>query len=304
MSRQPSNAPAGREDAVGGAAATPIEPGVLTIDQALAALARNGHAPRASDGRGHCPLCTSEWTLAISQNGNGAHLTCDSGCDSEHIRGALLAERNRARLADTPSSKLDQLRAQLKLPGLSRVIKRGKDGDAYDLELDDGRRIELGSASDLLRHHHMKAAILGKADVLIKPRKPAEHEAVVELLVQTAELDDQVMTTDEETRAWLGAYVSETHVATLDLNDSGALYEYLGNLSCLGPFIADGRLHVRLRNIATWLNRTGGGRVTVPELSMRLARLKFETTQPSARNGDQTRKARYWRSPAGFEVER
>ena len=272
----------------------------LTVDQVREGLAAHGIRLDERDDACSCPVCDGLMTLTVTTNGAGAHVECSAGCHEQAILGAVRIGLRMAQQGGT-HSPLRLVRDRLALPGVERIVKRGKLGDSYELRMADGQVIELGNAAALLNQATVRARLLPQMRRLPPWIKGREWDAVVEAIEQAAEEIDNVATDAEETRAWLVAWLRQARYPTIDTADTAALYEALGSPP---PAFCDqdGRLHVQLGDLATWINRFTGTRVTMRTLSARLAALDFERTQAAARHGGHVRNRRYWASPEAFEV--
>lgn len=285
-------------------------------DRLTVADARRAHellyrrAP-LDDGRSFCPVCDPsalhEWTATIAKNGKGARLACSNGCNPDAIGAAFSTALRLAGQRNLEDDPLQTIRETLRLPGLVRVVKQGRTGEAYDLELDDGRTVELGDSGDLFDFRKLRKAIAGQADVVIPRLKPAELDAIAERLIREGAANvREVPTAIEQAAGWITAYLDEVHHERhVDLSDSPRLYELLEPTARPPLIDTAGSVHVRLEHLAYWINRLAGlERIGTRELATRLSRLGFATTQLSARRGSDVRKSRYWASPASWEPTR
>jgi len=270
----------------------------ISVEDAVAAAQRMALKPD-EHGRATCPSCHQAKALTISQSGDGAHLECAVGCDGAEI-GILLRHVNKlAALAGTADTPIQQLRDQLTLPGLARVIKYGAAGEAFDLELENGTRVELGTARDVLNLRSFEAAIAGVTGIVIPAKTAAEHRKLVQLLLDVAELREAT-SADDELHEWLEGFertcIYRRHV---DTSDKPSLYDVVKAGQSFKD--VDGRLYVRLADLRTYVTRQLGERTTGRELSRRLGRLGFTKPdhggQIAVRQGAETTSGRYWISP-------
>src|SRR4051794_28304153 len=95
----------------------------------------------------HDPAAAGEPSLRISVNGNGPKFECAAGCPPNAIEAHVeYRMRDRSTTMVRPANALDKVRAQLPELAVAHVIKWGAGGEAYELGLEGGRSIELGSA--------------------------------------------------------------------------------------------------------------------------------------------------------------
>ncbi|MGI8731069.1 MAG: hypothetical protein ACR2LK_13990 [Solirubrobacteraceae bacterium] len=294
-----------------------------TLDQALDALQRL--SPNSlCGGPYHCPWCDPSAEQApglfVNQNGTGPRYECKTGADGcapatiermvvAAIRSVpapaaatTLDERARDVLTRCLNDSWDDASRGLKV---ARVIKRGRH---VDIELDDGRVIEMGTASQMLNRRQFEAAILEQVEILIKPLEVGAHRSLVAGLVAIAERRD-VVTAADETKDWIGEHLRRRgRGPAVDLNDPDDLRDVIVNGGGCPFRTTQGRVCVSLTELRTHVVRgMSGDRLTVPELSTRLSRLGFtkpsEGGQLSVRHNGKSVKARYWISRAGFEEQ-
>ncbi|MFN8131643.1 MAG: hypothetical protein U0R70_08850 [Solirubrobacteraceae bacterium] len=292
---------------------------VLTVAEALEALARIGPPPvengeHAGTHLAHCPVCEIDpyeqgqagaRHLLISQNGKGASLTCTNGCAPQLIAAHLRRAAAQPRTNGTDTDPLAQLREQLRLPTLARVIKRGDAGAVYDLELTDGRRPTLGTSADLLtrtRFRHRMTDLTGHIPPLLKQ---ADHDDLIQQLINIAEQDDQAVTDDEEARSWIASYARNA----LSTPTSGPdLYDTLRDSEArdiAAPALRtpDGHLHLSITGLRNHIERYHGQSITQRDLSIRLLRLGFTRTKLSGRRGQDVKSTRRFTSPTDWSPE-
>jgi hypothetical protein len=194
------------------------------------------------------------------------------------------------------------LRRQLRSPDLRRVIQHGRGNSLWDLELQDGSRIPLGNGEQIQEPKKVRAALLGVGRP-IKRFKLAEFDPITEALSLVAEVEDTIASEVEETLAWVASFLHQQEGRRRSLDPDELL-----------PLLSDpddepawrdeeGRLYLRLPKLARHVTKTIGQRTTVRDLAARLDRCGFVKKQLGARDGEETIKARYWRSPAAFDVE-
>jgi hypothetical protein len=233
--------------------------------------------------------------------------------DAEDLTDAITGSGNKAREEawaafrddrGDPADPMDFLRRSLRSPDLKRVVKHGQSNSLWDLELEDGSRIPLGNSEQIQEPKKVRGALLSVGRP-IRRFKLDDFDPITEALALLAEVEDSVGSEIEETAGWIASLVVTYDCnRVLQIEDADTLRNLLADPDDLVAF-RDGqdRLHLRLPKLAYHVTRSIGQRTTVRDLSVRLARAEFKKVQLSARDGEKTLKARYWRSPAGFDGE-
>jgi hypothetical protein len=275
--------------------------GPVGLEDALRILKEQGCGPTPEKQMYTCPRCKTA-ALNITQNGAGPVFQCADGCVG--IDATLEAIASLAVPKGAHVDTIEVLRGKLNLPELERIVKHGRGGSSYNLHLNDGRVITIGSIAILAAQAKFRTVFLPQVRRNPPRYKPSDWDDIVEQIEQAAEERDAVATQADETMSWIAGSLHTNKLRrNINLTSSSDMFELLGPGAAGKPpfFDQDGRLHLRLEHMLEWLGRFGGIRVTMPELSARLSELDFERTQHAARHGDVTRKARYWVSPAGIE---
>jgi hypothetical protein len=245
----------------------------LTVDDALKGLTTLG-TPADETGTARCPRIGCGGTLTVSQNGVGARLTCDRGCDEGETRGILrnAADQATAGFGDKAGARLylATMVPEFKVP-VESVTKWGN-GRAYDIHLTSGETVHIeGGTKNLLNFAHCQAQFVAEANVLLE--MPAKTwRKVAGALNRIADSKDGLTTDEAETVDWiLGFARFAKHV---DLDSSSSRYQAIKN----GPGIMRdhaGRLYVHLSSLLSHIRQEYGHVVTRGELSTRLGRLGF-----------------------------
>jgi len=199
---------------------------------------------------------------------------------------------------------LDRLRRQLRSPDLRRVIKHGRSNSLWDLELQDGSRVPLGNSEQIQEPKKVRGALLSVGRV-IERFSLKDFDPITEALALVAEVEDTVASEREETLAWLASFVNQVGGGRIRRLDDVDHLRHLLEEPDGDPafFDGDGRLYLRLAKLAQHVTKGIGQRTTVRDLAARLDRAGFGKHQLSARDGEHSLKARYWRSSAGFDLE-
>jgi len=204
---------------------------------------------------------------------------------------------------DQGEMPMDFLRRQLRSPDLRRVIQHGRGNSLWDLEFQDGTRVPLGNGEAIQEMKKVRAALLG-IQRPIKRFNPKEFEPVTEALSLVAEIEDTIGSEVEETAAWIASFVTMMGGSGVRKLEGSHLLNLLTSPDDLPAFRdEEGRVYLRLARLAQHVTKHIGQRTTVRDLSARLDRVGFTKKQLAIRDGEETLKARYWRSPPAFDVE-
>ena len=251
-----------------------------------------------------CPQCERNGqtsALTISQNGAEPTFTCAAGCNvAAWLRTVTTLANPRGPQIDL----LEQIRGDLNLPELEKIVKHGRGGSAYSMHLNDGRVVTVNGVTILANQARFRQAFLPQVRRNPKRHKAADWDNVVERIEQAAEERDAVATQGDETLSWIaGALHTGRLQRNVNIDNSAEMFNMLApGRDGRPPFIDQhNRVYLRLEHMIEWLGRLAGIRVTQPELSSRLSELDFERKQLQARKGDQVHKGRYWVSPPGLE---
>lgn len=209
-------------------------------------------------------------------------------------------DESRTNRARSPLQRLSSvLRGTVKgveqsLP-VKRVIKRGSD---YDLELNDGTFIKLGTASNVLTPSTAQAAIMDGFGMIIKTFTKKKWERFAQLICDTA-IFIETSSEEYETRGWLSDFVRRcVRGGIVDIDDMNQRHELIKSLR---EFSSDGtegfvdkqlRLYLRPNFFVRFVTGQYGQRTTERDATGRLSRLGFKSTQLSVRNGEKIDKAR------------
>lgn len=199
-------------------------------------------------------------------------------------------------------SALDFLRWRLRL-AIAAVAKLGTDADAeYDLRLEDGTTIRLGTAEHVLDARRARTAIFARTGYAVARLKAPEWDQVAEAIARVAETVDTGATQDAETRAWLAAFARAVGTR-LDEQDREEFATALDDDWASRAIVGSERLYVHLPALIEWTNRQQRLRLTAAQLSARLVRLGFAKRRETVRRADGTQARRQlWHSPLGFDL--
>jgi hypothetical protein len=204
---------------------------------------------------------------------------------------------------------LEHARARLALPSLQRVLQRGTQDAVFDLELEDGRLIPVGTMKDLRLDPDKVTNLIAEflpPDEPPPPRYTREKwDPIFRCLHALKEVRESETTPDDVTHGWLVRYMNERKTER-DLSDPEQLQEVVkGSAITAGgvdPFYYEGRLYIYLNDFEVYVRSQLRRNVTARDLSARLERLGFEAhtlRDPGHLDGEEARR-RYKRSAAGF----
>jgi hypothetical protein len=208
-----------------------------------------------------------------------------------------------------PIEALSLARKRLKLPRLRRVVKHGDSNALYDLELEDGTRIPLGTSADLMNPRKVDAAIADSTGVAIPYYGAPKFRTVAGALLAIVEVENTGSPEAEETCDWIGSLLvmggQLVAMSPAGEGDGLQLADVVAEPEDFPCFRGDDRrLYLRLDAFHLHVrSRIGQRAITRRDLAARIARIGFTKHQPSVREAGRTLKARYWRSEPGFDPE-
>lgn len=268
------------------------QPKPLTVDSAWTALHHTGCV--TPDGDPLCPLCRGQIATIDPNGGEGPRITCPAGCTGieAHLQTVASMKTPKGEHVD----RIAVLRTKLRLAELVKVVKHGAMGDKYVMHLMDGRDIDIGNVVALTTQSKFRAAFLPQAGRNPPRYKLGEWDDIAELIEQASQ---QIETSSdrEETCGWVLAASSGQLQRNVDIEDSGQMFDLLGQREPPTFVTIDGVLHIRLAALQQWLTRQNGTRLPAAELGGRLSTVGLRPVQLAARGGSPSvvRKARYWR---------
>jgi hypothetical protein len=187
-----------------------------------------------------------------------------------------------------------------------RVRKLGRLRGEYELILDDGRTIELGTAADVLTPRRVQAAVADVLGIALVVPTVARWRPVAQAILQAAEVVDCACDPGDELREWLRPTL-EYGSRWLDVTELRAQYPKMTDREIIVERLRercavrseDGRVYVTVSRLHRGL-MMDHVRVTLPELCRRLRRAGWVPEQVAVRVGTATLKVRAWVSPLGW----
>jgi hypothetical protein len=198
-------------------------------------------------------------------------------------------------------------RHALDLPTLRRVVQRAREDALYDLEMEDGTLVPIGSISQLADPRRVDEAIAGQLGFMPDAHySRPQFKPVINALLAIAELEDGGATPGNLTRVWVARFAGERAVGRVfNLTDPEARSTILDETwqAFRG---SDERLYLHGPAFLEFVRGALRERIEPKETYARLARLGFDQYQVAEQRtsrDSRPRKRRYLRSPADFTPE-
>jgi hypothetical protein len=199
----------------------------------------------------------------------------------------------------------DFARIRLWLPTLEYTIQYGLEEPVFYLELEDGRRIEVGTIEKLRRSPHSTldaiAIEIGDAPAIA----PKNWHPIFRALLAIRKIEDTGTTPGQETRGWIAGFLSESLTSgEIDLDtEAGKTDAATGSHEAFCD--KDDHLYIRAEGLDKYIRtvlRVSRGDISKTALCARLRGLGFEyaNVYPARDKHRQRPERRYWQSPARF----
>lgn len=216
------------------------------------------------------------------------------------------------------ANALALLRERFDLPTLAAVIQRGSSDSSYELKLEDGRIIVIGTSFEIHQQAKVRARLFD-ADATLK-KYHADDWAKVLLAVRQAVEVVETMTEADELRGYvlgiLGVQRSRLDdyddVASVDFGDEDktALLKTLANRKHRGFYdYKSGVVYLPLARFVEFLSFNSGRRWTQREAIALLTRHDFVYRQKSVRYTDAEGESKvfnvgtFWTSPESYYLK-
>jgi len=193
------------------------------------------------------------------------------------------------------------LRKKLRLPELKTVAKAGREKGVYEFVLTDDRRLELGTANQILTMRTVEAVILDAIGRCIPPNKKQWRQIAASIcslgLSNVIEIDSKESVWEDRLNFYLDHIGEHSLMATpyKTSNDVDARSVLLAKKVSLNqPFILDGNLHIHANHFLQHLRFECQDVKNQQEVATTLARMGFESRQIKRANGGQQFNRRYW----------
>ncbi len=188
-----------------------------------------------------------------------------------------------------PEEALSELSTRLGMT-IHKVIQRGRDPAFYYLDSEHGE-IFLGGQENVLSQAKVRAAVIGKSQLLLPRLKTLQWDRVVQLMVQSSVVEELGEgQRSDETRAWLGGYYNDKPRSEPETREQMATVLRAGDES----FLWEGQSYFRINDFKKWLFKVLGEKCPTAYLCSRLREVGLSPEQFSVRSGDKTLKARVW----------
>jgi hypothetical protein len=199
---------------------------------------------------------------------------------------------------------LDWLRGQTMFANIPivSVRKLGAVRGEYDLILDDGREVMLGSAADVLNHRAVQSAIADATGITIPQFGRDTWQPIGAAIIAAAEIVDCATDPNQELRAMIERYLGRGRKLVVCSNVLDLVK--VVRIGSRHPAKNEkGQIFLSIEEFHEHLVLRCSVRITQPELARRLRRARWTPQQLSARDGENVLKARVWVSPPKWDSE-
>lgn len=186
---------------------------------------------------------------------------------------------------------------------VSRVRKLGRKRGVFELILENGDVVELGTASALQSHREVQAAIMDAVGKTIPPLKGELWRKVIDAVLAAATVEETENDPAQETLHWLRLAKFHTVCITLDREAPADIAKELRNGAVHPLYLGRDEMFVCMPALIRYVHVNCGVRPTWPEMGLRLRKIGFRPEQLQARDHSGTVKARLWTSPRGFTLD-
>lgn len=181
--------------------------------------------------------------------------------------------------AGDKSDLIGALKRALKIE-IQKVVKHGGTGGTFELQLADGRKVDLGDAAAVLSQRLVRAAVADATTDVIPAMKAAVWDRVAGAIFKAAgpapieEAPEQ-----DEARWYVGSYFAHCPIIEIDERDRAALTKIIREAQEGGrttPFKnQDGRLMIHLGGLLYHIRLQHGVLLSFREVAKRLRKLGF-----------------------------
>jgi hypothetical protein len=205
------------------------------------------------------------------------------------------------------TAALKTLRSTFKLPSLASVIQRGSSDSTYELKLEDGKFIVLGSSLEVHQQSKVRARLFD-AKVRMPKYDAKEWDKILDALCNAAE-EIETFTEAEELKNYVFGYArSHLSMSVIDAGDPEELLKKLQERFTRHKGFIDKRenvVYLPLGKFVDFVNTACGGRMSERDVANMLSRHDFKYRQKSVRYTDTNESrtfngGRFWVSPDGY----
>jgi hypothetical protein len=184
--------------------------------------------------------------------------------------------------------------------GIVKVTKYGGNGGTYELELDGGRKVDLGPAVNVLNHRLVKAAIGDATTIVIPPFKQKDWDKFASAIFSCAgpaPIEDAAE--QQEMSWWLRSCTREINVVHVDERDRAGLAGIIRGREGSWAFRSQtGNLLIHLGGFMAAIHLHCGARPTWKECALRLRKIGFMPCDLEGKDSDGKVRINVWRSPS------
>jgi len=213
--------------------------------------------------------------------------------------------------ADNRSTE-DPARVRELIAGLNRalginilkIVKYGGNDGTYELTLDDGRKVDLGTAGEVLNHRQTKAVIAGATTIVISSFKQPQWDKIASAIFKCAgpaPIEDAPEV--QELCWWLRLCVRSTALIDIDERDRAGLARIIREREGSWAFRTHtGNLLIHLGGFMSAIHLKCGARPTWKECALRLRKVRFAPRDLEGKDGEGKPRINVWASPHGWEL--
>ncbi len=179
---------------------------------------------------------------------------------------------------------------------VDKVVKIGNKEGVYDLVLNGGNTVQIGSVANILTPRTVQEAIADATRVVIPELKRPDWRCIGAELIRIAEHEDIGSDPQSELRDWICHFV-DAHAH----GDAASEIDIINGVNTSGIARTEtGIIYIGLTKFLNIISGLNPIKITRNDLIQRLYREGFKRTMQQARDGDKTRKARTWESQKGY----
>jgi hypothetical protein len=189
---------------------------------------------------------------------------------------------------------------------IEKITKFGGNDGTYELTLEDGRKVDLGPAVNVLNHRLTKAAIASATTEVIPPCKQAEWDRFAGYIFKAAGLAPVEQASEQqELWWWLRTCVSNATVQDLQESDKAGLTRVIRERAGLWAFRNErGELLISLGGFIKAIPINCGARPTWKDICLRLRKAGFRPRDLEGRSDDDGKaRLNVWQSPGRWEAD-
>ncbi len=227
----------------------------------------------------------------------------------------LLTRAHTDTATDDAGGTVDQEAVEERLAALSRtlgitiaaIVKYGAVDGIYELQLVDGRNIDLGTAAHVLNQSHVRAKVLDATGSLVPIKSTRIWHQIAQRIVQAAGPAPVEEAPEEAEMRWhLSACVNEAMVEIIDERDRVGLAKILREAQGSGHWLfrnQDGRIMFRLGGLLRQIRINHGVLLGFKEAGKRLRKLGFVPQDLDGQDTTGRVCINVWAAPRGWRNE-